>query len=176
MFRTGSGKEIMFENIADAMLSFYERNRHYDAPFSIIIGTDSQNFADHRPDTKIVTAVCFLCEGHGGIYFYSTEHISALRDIRTKLHTETQKSLEAADRLLEILTDHEAYDELYMNSRFMLHIDAGYEDNEYRNPSTHSGTEALIPELVAWVNAMGFSVAVKPDAAAASGVANRISK
>ena len=176
MFYTGRGKKITFEQIPDALLDYYERNRHYDAPFSIIIGTDSQNFSDNRKETKIVTAICILCEGHGGIFFHTSDYIPLIYSIRAKLHTETARSLEIADRLLDGITGDEKYEELYISCRFRLNIDAGYEDSEFRQPRTHSKTEALIPELVSWVNAMGFEATVKPDSAAASSVADKLSK
>ena len=176
MYTTGTGKQVPLAKIAEHLQSFYARNKHFDSPFSLVIGTDSQNYSDRRGDTKIVTAICFLCEGHGGIYFYQAEYVPLLRDIRTKLHTETARSLDVADKLLTVLTENEEYEEMYFTTRFSLNIDAGYEDNEFRNPRTHSKTEALIPELVAWVNAMGYEASVKPEDRSAATVANFVSK
>jgi len=175
MYYTGTGQPVDFNDIPQRLKTFFENNRKFESPFVIVIGTDSQNYSDRRYQTKIVTAICYLCEGHGGIFFYSTEYIKLIKDVRAKLHLETGKSLEVADALLDLL-EKEEYSELYLNSRFVLNIDAGYEDSEYRNPQTHSGTESLIPGLVAWVNAMGYEAAVKPDSVAASSVADKFSK
>ena len=176
MYYTGSGMPVSFQKIPDAFLTFYEKNKYFEAPFSIVIGTDSQNYSDRKHDTKIVTAICFLCEGHGGIFFHFSEHIPLIRDIKTKLHTETARSLKVADDLLELLTTNEKYEELYLSSKFSLNIDAGYEDSEFRQRRTHSKTEALIPELIAWVNAMGYEASFKPDDRSAASVADKLSK
>ena len=176
MYLSGSGKEVEFERIPQALLEYYERNKKYGSKYSLIVGTDSQNYADRKNKTKIVTAICYLCEGHGGIYFAEPEYVPILKSVRQKLHAETARSLDAADSLLDAIMSDEKYAEMYLNTSFSLNIDAGYEDSEYRNPQTHSKTESLIPELVAWVNAMGFDAYVKPDSVAASCVADRISK
>ena len=174
-YYTGSGDCIKFEEIGTRLKSFYEKNIKFESPFMIVIGTDSQNYSDRRYETKIVTAICFLCEGHGGIFFYTTDYVKLIRDVRAKLHLETARSLEVADKLLDMI-EKEDFSEIYLNSRFVLNIDAGYENSEFRNPKTHSGTEELIPGLVAWVNAMGYEAAVKPDSIAASSVADKFSK
>jgi len=176
MYYTGTGTPIEFEKIPDAFLEYYKRNKFYEAPFSIVIGTDSQNNSDRRRETKICTAICMLCQGHGGIFFHSSEYIPLITSIRQKLHEETARSLNVADKLLDMITTEKKYEDMYYSSKFSLNIDAGYEDSIYRQPRTHSGTEALIPELVAWVNAMGYEAHVKPESVAASSVADRISK
>ena len=58
--------EIDLEEIPSKLLLFYNERKKYGMPFSLIVGTDSQN----RHDTKVVTVITIVCEGHGGIFFY----------------------------------------------------------------------------------------------------------
>ena len=64
MFRTGTGKEIKFEEIGTRMNEFFNRTKHYESEYEIVIGTDSQNHSQ----TKVVSVVCIVCSGHGGIF------------------------------------------------------------------------------------------------------------
>ena len=68
---------------------------------------------------------------------------------------------------MEMLEEKE-YEEVFMNTEFSIHIDAGY--------SEKGKTKELIPELVGWVRAMGFEAMVKPESYVASGIADKISK
>ena len=67
--------------------------------FRITVGTDSQNF----DITKIVLVIVLEHVGKGSIFFYQITKVNIIRDIRTKLFTETQISLECADKLIKIL-------------------------------------------------------------------------
>lgn len=51
--------------VADKLLAFYEKHKDYDTDITLMIGTDSQNFAY----TKIVNVIAIICQGHGGIFF-----------------------------------------------------------------------------------------------------------
>ena len=108
------------------------------------------------------------CIGHGGIYFYEVMHVNKISDVRMKLNFETQLSLQYANNLLEKLENNDEYSELYLNTDFAIHVDAG--KNE------HGKTKDLIPEIVGWIKACGYECVVKPDSYAASTIADRISK
>ena len=164
MFRTGSGNKIEFEQIPDAMLQFYQRMKVYDTPCSVIIGTDSQNFAD----TKMVSVIAVICESHGGIFFYEITHKPLISDVRTKLHVETNDSLDLATKLVDILESDERFSEMYLNCPISIHVDAGN--------SEKGKTKVLIPELVGWIKACGYDAKTKPDSFVASTIADRISK
>ena len=165
MFKTGSGKEIELEKIPESLLNFFEKtHKTYDAPCQIIIGTDSQTFSY----TKFVSVICMIAEGRGGIFFYEISHKNRMSDVRTKLREETNESLLLADKLIQMLENDGRYKELYLNCPISIHVDAGNSDK--------GKTKALIPELVGWVTACGFSAQVKPDSFVASTIADRISK
>lgn len=164
MFYTGSNKPIEFKDIPDALKSFHERMKVYDAQCDIIIGTDSQNYSD----TKMVSVIAAVCQGHGGIFFYKVTHEPKIRNVKQKLQKETGDSLTLAYELIDLLENDDRYTDLYLSCPISIHIDAGN--------SKKGKTRELIPELVGWVNACGFSCKCKPDSPIASSVADKISK
>lgn len=116
-----------------------------------------------------VNVIAVICEGHGGIFFYKINNRDRILDVRTKLQMETGDSLEIADKLIRLL-ETEEYEEVFLNTTFSIHIDAGY--------SEKGKTKDLIPELVGWVKGSisNCEVYVKPDSYVASGIADKISK
>lgn len=165
MWRSETYGELEIEKIPERLLEFYDKMKAYDTAFQIIVGTDSQN---HYGDTKIVTVIAVVCEGHGGIYFYQIEHMSKITNVRQKLFTETGLSIVAADRLLELLESDEVYAELYSDATFTIHVDAGH--------SEKGKTKELIPAIVGWIKSVGYESCVKPDSFVSSSIADRISK
>lgn len=155
--------EMTITDIPKYIRDYYERMKAYGAGIHIIIGTDSQNF-DY---TKEVNVIAVICEGHGGIFFYKVNARERISDVRTKLRIETGDSLDIAEQLLFIFETKE-YEDVFLNTEFSIHIDAGY--------SEHGKTKELIPELIGWVNSMGYDAKVKPDSYVASGIADKISK
>lgn len=162
MFQTGSREKLEFDEIPNRILQFYEK--HKDVPVYIIIGTDSQNFSD----TKMVSVIAVVAEGHGGIFFYEISHVNLIRNVSVKLQTETAASLELAQRLVDRLEQNVRYEELFTNCPLSIHVDAGNSDK--------GKTKMLIPELVGWIKALGYDVKVKPNSFVASSIADRISK
>ncbi len=155
--------ELEISQIPKYIREYYERMKDFGQGIHITIGTDSQNF-DY---TKEVNVIAVICEGHGGIFFYKINARDRISDVRTKLRVETGDSLDIAEQLIAILEEKE-YEEVFLNTSFTIHIDAGYSDK--------GKTKELIPELVGWVKAMGYEAKVKPDSYVASGVADKISK
>lgn len=132
--------------------------------YNLIIGTDSQNFSD----TKIVVVIALQHVGHGGIFFYDITRVRKISNIKQKLITETQLSLEYATKIIDEL------DKLFDRSGFMytehmnisIHVDAG----------ENGPTKQVIPEVVSYIKSYGFDVAVKPDSFVASSIADKYSK
>lgn len=162
MFHTGSGQKLEFEEIPKVLLNFY-RNHESDN-VSIIIGTDSQNFSD----TKMVSVIAVVAEGHGGIFFYEISHINLIRNVSLKLQTETAASLELAQKLVDLLESSSEYVQMFADCPLSIHVDAGNSDK--------GKTKALIPELVGWIKASGYDAKTKPESFVASTIADRISK
>ena len=165
MFNSETYGRVEFPDIADKLLEFYNRTKQYDTGVQIVVGTDSQN---HHSTTKIVTVIAIICEGHGGIYFYEVSNQSKITDVRQKLYTETQMSLQAADELLAMIEAEDKYNEMYEMATFTIHVDAGH--------SPDGKTRELIPAIVGWIRSQGYEYEVKPDSFVASTIADRISK
>lgn len=164
MYNSETYGKIKIEDIPDKLVTYFNKVKQYDSPVSIIIGTDSQTYNS----TKIVNVIAIVCEGHGGIYFYEITRTSKITDIRQKLYTETQMSLDAAGELLKLLENNKQYEDLYMNATFAIHVDAGHSDR--------GKTKELIPSIVGWIKAQGYDCEVKPNSFVSSSIADRISK
>ncbi|MBO4844835.1 MAG: hypothetical protein J5525_00795 [Lachnospiraceae bacterium] len=164
MYNSLTYGKLNIENIPAKLLAYYDRVKGFDSPIQIIVGTDSQNHSN----TKIVTVIAIVCEGHSGIYFYEISHVSKINDIRQKLFKETTLSLKTADTVLEIIENDPIYGELYDNSTFTIHVDAGKTDR--------SKTSELIPSIVGWIKSVGYECEVKPDSFVSSTIADRLSK
>lgn len=153
---------VTYEQIAESIKNYIEQD--LGAHYAICIGTDSQNF----DLTKIVTVITVHKLGKGGRFFYEISKIDKLKDIRRKLYTETQMSLDCAEKLFDALdklaieSDFDYHD--YVS--FSIHVDAGY----------NGPTKQLIPEIVGWIKSYGYDCEVKPNSPAASSVANKFSK
>jgi len=163
MFRSHTYGKLVITEIPDKLLDYYEKMKHFGSPFHITVGTDSQNF----DQTKMVSVIAVVCEGHGGIFFYEISKQSLVKDVRQKLHIETMESLNVASKLVEIL-ENDKYEELFLHSTFSIHVDAGFSDT--------GKTKELIPELIGWIKSCGYDCSVKPDSYVASSIADRISK
>ncbi len=163
MYQSATYGNLELVQIPEKIRDYYENMKHYETPFKVTIGSDSQNF-----DTlKVVNVVAVICEGHGGIFFYEITRLPRTNDVRQKLTTETNESLQVALKLTEIFEDN-AYEELRNNISLAIHIDAGW------NPD--GKTKDLIPGLVGWIKACGIEASVKPEAYVASTIADKISK
>lgn len=157
--------QLELEQVPDKICDYINKMKHYETPFQITVGTDSQNFSD----TKIVTVIVVTCEGHGGIYFYNIARIKKINDLAKKLEKETDRSLSTMTKLISIIeSDEEKYGLIKKTSLFSIHIDAGEAEN--------CKTKELIPQLVGWIKGMGYDCVKKPDSYAASSVADRLSK
>lgn len=163
MFISQTYGKLELNQIPDCILDYYNKMKSFECPIHIIVGTDSQNFSD----TKMVIAIAVTCEGHGGIYFSEVTRKPRIQDVRLKLHTETNESLRVATELVNIL-EQEKYQELFLNTTFSIHIDAGKSDK--------GKTKELIPELIGWIKSCGYECEIKPNSFVASSIADKISK
>lgn len=164
MFISQTYGKLDITEIPDRILAYFNKVKQYDSKFSIIVGTDSQNFSD----TKMVSVIAVVCEGHGGIFFYEITRQPIIKDVRTKLHIETEESLKVATKLVFMLEDKKEYEEMFLKAHFAIHVDAGVSDK--------GKTKDLIPELVGWIKACGYECEVKPESFVASSIADKISK
>lgn len=136
----------------------YEINKNFNDEYAISVGTDSQTYGR----TKIVTVIAIHRIGKGGKFFYYIEYIDRMIDIRHKIYTETQRSIDLGKELTEFLFEHDKMFEI------TIHVDMG----ESKKGKTYN----LIREIMGWITAEGFEGAYKPNSNTASEIADRLSK
>lgn len=127
-----------------------------NAGYRLLIGTDS--LPGTNGDAVLVTALVLHREGNGGIYFWHRKRYSHLVTLRQRMYQEALASIEVA----KMLMSNSAVQQLMVGD-IEIHVDVG-----------HQGpTREMIREIVGMVKANGFPVKTKPQAVAASTVADR---
>lgn len=172
-FKRGNGKTCTYTEMIQAVADYISLDPK--ANYEIAIGTDSQN----HDRTKIVEVIAVSNVGHGGIYFYHTEYVTRITEIKRKIQEETTRSIKNAEGFLDAL-DLELIsrdiDLNEVNPRFCIHCDIGSEGK----------TSVLISEIINWVHGCGYeNVIIKSTTNgesmldfpyAASSIANKITK
>ena len=127
-----------------------------DYAYQIVIGTDSA--PKNRERLDYITAVVVHRIGAGGIYFWH-------RTVRGKVHTLRERMYEEALLSLE-------FAKLFLESAGklgLLHLDLAIHVDIGRGGPTRE----MISEVVGMIRGSGFEVRIKPEAFAASKVADR---
>ncbi|MHB8158400.1 MAG: ribonuclease H-like YkuK family protein, partial [Desulfocucumaceae bacterium] len=125
--------------------------------YKVIIGSDSQV----RTETCFITAVVVHRLGKGARYFYRKKIQRKIKSLRQKIFYETALSLEVGGLIANYLAE-SGLDDLEVE----IHIDVGKQGE----------TRDLIREVVGMVTGSGFHAKIKPDAYAASSVADKHTK
>ena len=134
----------------------------FDSEFQIIVGTDSQN--TYR--TKMVTVIAIICKGHGGTFFYKIEYLPLIRNLKKKLHEETNDSIKTTYELIDLIENDEEYEEMFLTVPISIHVDLG-----------NAGESRFMKsEIVGWITGLGLDYSIKPDSFVASSIADKISK
>ena len=147
--------EIDFKQVCDKIRLYTEKDIQSD--YVISVGTDSQSV---NGVTRMVSVISVIRKTKGGIFFYDITNLKKIYDLRQKLYTETQYSLDLALKVKEFIKNN------HINASFEVHIDMG----------TNGETNSLIKEINGWVSSLGFKCCMKPDSYASSTVADKISK
>lgn len=163
LFTRPNGTKVSVKDAAMTAAMYVARDPA--SMYTVTIGTDSQNF----DKTKMVEVIAVHRVGTGGIFFYRTNYVNLIQNLRQKIQEETQRSLVLANEFFDKF--HESlmvlgYDLDAMNIKCQIHCDVGY----------NGSTKAMIQEIVGWVRSLGYECAIKPDSYAASGIANKYSK
>ena len=158
IFQNAKHKEISLQELIERIVTFVKSDPKSE--YRLSIGTDSMTYKE----TFFVLAIVLHKVGNGGIYFYKKFIHEPILDLRTKLYTETQISIDTTElvamKLLEV--DENIFDTLSLS----IHLDIG----------KNGPTKDLIKELEGWVTSMGYDYEIKPDSYAASTIANKYSK
>ena len=154
IFQSPTHGQLSLREVLEQMAVF--RSRVPAATYRLLIGTDSLPSA--RGVALLVTAVVFLRVGNGGVYFWHRERFDQLHTLRLRMYQEALTSIETA----RLFVGHPECLDLFTGD-IEIHVDIGH-----RGP-----TRDMIREIVGMVKANGFPVITKPDAVAASKVADR---
>lgn len=154
MFQSPSFGPLSLSGVLERMLQF--RRADPVGTYRLFIGTDS--LPTPSKAATLVTAIVFHCAGRGGIYFWTKERFEKLATLRDRMYQEALNSIDVARTFLEASKGTDIF-----TGDIEIHVDVG-----------HVGeTRAMIKEIVGMVTANGFPVKTKPDAVAASKVADR---
>jgi len=126
--------------------------------YKLLVGSDSHPGGQ---GTCFVTAIIIHREGKGARYFYSRMTEPRIRSLRQRIFYEASLSLALADRLNEALMEKGVHD-----LPVEIHLDVG----------THGDTRDLVKEVTGMISGSGFDARIKPDACAASKVADKYTK
>jgi len=126
--------------------------------YKLLVGSDSNPGAH---GTCFVSAIIIHREGKGARYYYSRYNEPRVRGMRQRIFYEASLSLALADRLSEALKEKGVND-----MPVEIHLDVG----------THGDTRELVREVTGMITGSGFDARIKPDACAASKVADKYTK
>ncbi len=151
---TGSGQIVSFEEIVDIILE------HRDNNGKISVGTDS---FIKKQDCIFSLAICLYgADGqNGGRYFIKRTNIDKRRypNLLQRILAEVQKSVELGLKLLELIPVLD----------IEIHLDVSGSDK-------NNGTSKFAEMLTGYAKGAGFECKIKPDAYAASSIADKHSK
>ena len=123
--------------------------------YEVVVGTDSQTYCD---EVEYVSAIVVHRVGRGGRYFWRRMKDKRPISLRERIYREAWLSYETAEELIRSLKERGI-------SEFQLeiHVDIG------RNGRTRD----LVEEVVGMILGVGYRVRTKPEAYAASAVADK---
>lgn len=123
--------------------------------YSIVVGTDSQTYYG---EAEYVTAIVVHRVGKGGRYFWRRVVERKPKTLRDRIWREAWLSYETAQALIEAFKERGIFD-----CRLEIHVDIG----------RGGRTRELVEEVVGAIRGSGFFVRTKPEAYAASVVADK---
>lgn len=152
-FFSPSKGSMTFVQVVQEIVS--EMEAEPDFSYQVIVGTDSH---PSLGETDFVSAIILRRVGKGGRYFWHRSREGIYRDLTRRIYREATLSFELAKALMEAL---EA--QTLLDFDLEIHVDVGRQGQ----------TRALIDGVVGMIVGSGFPVKIKPDAYAASSVADK---
>ena len=157
--------ELSLHEIIFKIKQFLEEEPNCE--YSLVIGTDSHeknNGFKPKNSTKeinLVTAVLIHRKGFGGKYFWRRQDKKNIHSLREKIYAETITSLTFAAVFVPLFK--QTLNGKSLNYNLEIHVDVG----------EHGATREMIKEVVGMVTGNGFVAKTKPEAYAASYVADK---
>lgn len=163
IFQSHTHGVLNINGIIDKIKDFLEENP--DSEYSLVIGTDSHEKRSLSKKTgstiNLVTAILIHRKGFGGKYFWRRQYIKNIHSLRDKIYAETITSLTFASIFVPLFKKH--LNGKAPNYNLEIHVDVG----------EHGETRNMIKEVVGMVTGNGYVAKTKPDAYAASYVADK---
>lgn len=155
--------KVELEDIILLIKQFLEESPN--AEYSLVIGTDShEKNVQTQNGTRtlnLVTALLIHRKGFGGKYFWIRRDKGNIHSLREKIYAETLASLDFAMFFVPQLKN--ALNGKVLKYNLEIHVDVG----------EHGDTRDMIKEVVGMVTGNGFVAKTKPQAYAASYVADK---
>lgn len=159
--------KVDLSEVVEIIKKFLEENPNSE--YSLVIGSDSheKKVADGprvlngTKTINLVTAILIHRKGFGGKYFWIRKEVSNIHSLREKIYAETLASLNFATGFVPFLK--KALNGKAPNYNLEIHVDVG----------EHGDTRDMIKEVVGMVTGNGFVAKTKPQAYAASYVADK---
>lgn len=157
IFTSPSKGEMDISQVAQEISEFI--NHEPGKKYQLFVGSDSNGSAQ----ADFVAAIIIYRVGNGACYFWRKYNGQKPKfSLQERIHREVTISLEVARKLLaELESIVKTGDE--MDYDFQIHIDVGQ----------NGPTSKMIKEVVGMVTGNGFKAAIKPEAYAASNVADK---
>lgn len=153
-FHSPTFGRLSFPTVIQRIVSFV--NEQPQAKYKLVIGTDS--LAGNRGLVEYVSAIVVHRVGAGGIYFWQRRVRDKIFTLRDRIYREALTSLEVAELFLSDGRNEELFRE-----NLEIHVDVGQA----------GPTKEMIAEIAGLVTGQGYRVRTKPDAYAATKVADR---
>ncbi|MBI4050588.1 MAG: ribonuclease H-like YkuK family protein [Candidatus Doudnabacteria bacterium] len=151
--------EMVFAQVVKEVLNFMKADMA--SRYKVMIGSDSNG----NGILDIVSVVAIHRIGNGGRYFWCRSAQKNIHNLRQKIYAEVQASLDLTVLFLPAFRDalrkQESITEIPFD--FQIHVDVGMQGE----------TKDLVREITGMVRGYGYEVFIKPQAAAATTVADR---
>jgi predicted RNase H-related nuclease YkuK (DUF458 family) len=167
-FNSPSRGRIAFSEVIYSLVDYMEEDPK--KKYHLIIGTDSRTNGHNNTSHKIdlVTAIVIHRLGKGGRYFWRKETKESVHTLRQKIYEETNSSLAIAQQLLNTLNKY-----LISARGNPIPKPPKYELEIHVDIGQAGPTREMIKEIVGMVQGYGFNAKTKPEAYAASKVADK---
>lgn len=146
---------LNFDEVIEAIFKYTQDEP--DKDYRVILGSDSEGYGE----VSYATALVVHRVGSGARAFICKNKILTSQSLRQKIYNEAALSLELAQQLMPRLT--ELLGEEFVRNNLIIHLDIGQKGE----------TRDMIREVVGMVKGSGLQVEIKPEACAASTVADR---
>lgn len=156
MFISPSKGEMDLDRVVIDILDYVSEDT--ELSYKLIVGSDSHN---RENESCFVSAIIIHRMGKGARYYYCRHYEKKIKSLRQRIFYEASLSLDMADKLCQCLKKH-GKDDINVE----IHLDVGIQGE----------SRELVKEVIGMVVGSGFDARIKPDACAASNVADRYTR